>query len=146
MEHEIMRADVHEKIQELRSGRSADEQRQLAVSLLQTILVQFSREWEALKGKREDEDWLLQADRLIDYYSHLLSDVANELYDLLPEEIRSHTWGISADMLKTANMLHLMGVNAESRDRADELAERAMQLSGMFETRRREEQAPAETG
>ncbi len=140
-----MRADIHEKIQELRSGRSVDEQRRLAVSLLQTILVQFSQEWEALKEEKGAEDWLLQADRLIDYYSHLLSDVTNELYDLLPEQIRTYTWGISTDMLKTANMLHLMGVSEESRERADELAVRAMRLSGMFESGRREEQAPAET-
>ncbi|HZD43853.1 MAG TPA: hypothetical protein VE134_07325 [Methanomicrobiales archaeon] len=146
MEHEIMRSDVMQKLKELRSGRSVEDQRELALSLIQTTLVQFSREWNALKEERGSEAWLLSADRLIDYYSHLLTDMTTDLSDLLPEDLRSYTWEFSADMIKTANILHIMGVSESTREQADTLADEAIRLSKQFEPGRGAEAGKAPAG
>jgi signal transduction histidine kinase len=133
MEHDDMLADVRKKIEDLRSGKTEEEQTSLARSLIQTLLVQFNEDWHSFqRAGEEDEEWLQKADRLIDYYSHLMTDASNEVHDLLDGALVRDVWDLSGEMLKTANVFHLMGTAEEYRARGDVLADRALALSEIF--------------
>ena len=106
-----------------------DEQQRLAQATIQRVLVQFHRDWTALRSRKNGERWRSAANALLDQYSHQLYDIVHEVQAFLEEDLFWQIRTLSADMIKTTNILYMIGYDAEYRERGDVLAQEAIRYA-----------------
>jgi hypothetical protein len=130
MNSEEISEDVWKEVRKACADRGPEEQEKIAVAVVKLVLSRFSHDWEVIRRHPADEEeWLAMVDPMIDRYAHLISDIYSEIRELLEGEIVSELRDLSADMIMTANILHMMGVGEEYRLRVDDLIRRAQEIT-----------------
>jgi hypothetical protein len=143
MNSEEISEDVWREIRTACAGRGPEEQEKIAVAVTKLVLSRFVHDWEVIRRHPADEEeWLAMVDPMLDRYAHLISDIYSEICELLEEEMVSELRELSADMIMTANILHMMGAGEEYRLRVDDLIRRAQELACKLVQERGELSAP----
>ncbi|MCC7565626.1 MAG: hypothetical protein KO206_05035 [Methanomicrobiaceae archaeon] len=113
--------------------RTPEEQKMIAAAAVRQMLDRFCSDWHAIMTGIEREEWLASADTVIDRHSHQMTDLSNDLFGMLEDDLIGDIRALSAEMIKTANILHMLGSPEEFRVRGAELARRAKALSMKLE-------------
>jgi hypothetical protein len=120
-----------------------EEQQKIARGIIRRLLIQFHQEWTDLLTRESDETWVQTANALLDRYSHQLYDVVRDLETIIEEDLVVEVRCLSADMIKTTNILIMVNCEEECRKRGEILAkavlrqaERCLALRGTAEERR----------
>jgi hypothetical protein len=103
-----------------------EEQQMMARGIIRRMLVQFHREWTALRESESGEAWITTANALLDRYSHQLYDIVCDTEAIVGEDLAVEIRCLSADMIKTTNILIMIGCEEECRERGDTLAKEAL--------------------
>jgi len=103
-----------------------EEQQRMALWIIRRLLVQFHREWTALRERECDDAWIRAANALLDRYSHQLYDIVRDTEAIVGEDLAVEIRCLSADMIKTTNILIMIGCEEECRERGDTLAKEAL--------------------
>ena len=98
----------------------------MALWIIRRLLVQFHREWTALRERECDDAWIRAANALLDRYSHQLYDIVRDTEAIVGEDLAVEIRCLSADMIKTTNILIMIGCEEECRERGDTLAKEAL--------------------
>jgi hypothetical protein len=106
--------------------RAFDEQQTIARGLIRRMLVQFHREWTDLAEKEGGAARVLATNALLDRYSHQLYDCICDMEATLGEDLAVEIRCLSADMIKTANVLVMIGYGEERREHSEALAKEAL--------------------
>jgi len=143
MKSEEISNDVWAEIRVACAGRRPDEQERIVIGVVKLVLSRFSSDWEVIREQPVGEEaWLAVVDPMIDRYAHLMADISSECRGVLEEGLVSELRDLSADMIMTANILHMMGVGEEYRLRVEDLIRRAQDLFHRLAQNRRELSAP----
>jgi len=103
-----------------------EEQQRMALWIIRRLLVQFHREWTALRERECDDAWIRAANALLDRYSHQLYDIVCDVKAIVGDEVAVEIRCHSADMIKTTNILVMLGCSEECCRRGDALAREAL--------------------
>lgn len=114
----------------------------MARGIIRRLLIQFHQEWTALQARESDETWVPTANALLDRYSHQLYDIVRDMETIVEKDLIVEIRCLSADMIKTANILIMVDCEEECRKRGENLAkavrhqaERCLALQRKAETR-----------
>lgn len=110
----------------LLDGRALDEQQAMARGIIRRMLVQFHREWADLVAGESGPARVLAANALFDRYSHQLYDAVCGMEAVVGEDLAVEIRCLSADMIKTTNILLMIGCGEECRAESDALAKEAL--------------------
>jgi len=102
------------------------EEEMMARGSIRRMLVQFHREWTTLREREEGTAWVPAANALLDRYSHGLYDIICDIEAVIGEDLAVTIRCLSADMIKTTNILIMTGCEEECRRRGDALAKEAL--------------------
>ncbi len=133
-------------VQSARAVDPCSEQQSAVMALISRVLMDFHSDWNLLRQEKKGEDWLSAANALLDCYSHEMYDLARAIQGILAEDMECHIRALSADMITTTNICHMVGCDREYLERGDELAERARHSADWFVLRcriRQRVQVPA---
>ncbi len=109
------------------SNRQAlDEQQTMARGIIRRMLVQFHREWLDVVERESGMARALATNALLDRYSHQLYDVICDMEAILGEDLAVEIRCLSADMIKTANILIMIDCGKECREHNDALVKEAL--------------------
>ena len=103
-----------------------DEQQKVALWIIRRMLVQFHREWTGLRERESSGAWVSVANALLDRYSHQLYDVICDVEAVISDDLAVDIRCLSADMIKTANILIMIDCKEECCRRGDALAKEAL--------------------
>lgn len=103
-----------------------DERQITAHGIIRQMLIQFNKEWGALQDQERDEAWLGSANALLDHYSHQLYDIVHDIKPVVTDDFATEIQCLSADMIKTTNILIMIGCKDECRERGSTLAAEAL--------------------
>ncbi|MCK9298981.1 MAG: hypothetical protein M0P21_08465 [Methanoculleus sp.] len=117
----IRRADLA-----LLERRPFDEQQTIAREIIRGMLTQFHREWTDLQTRESDAARVHATNSLLDRYSHQLYDVVCDMEAVLGEDLVVEIRCLTADMIKTTNVLIMLGCGEECRAESDALAKEAL--------------------
>ncbi len=106
--------------------RALDEQQAMAMGIIRRMLVQFYREWTDLVAEESGAARILAANTLFDRYSHQLYDAVCGMETVVGEDLAVEIRCLSADMIKTTNVLLMIGCGEECRAESDALAKEAL--------------------
>ncbi len=106
--------------------RPLDEQQTIAREIIRRMLVQFHREWTDLQGRESGAARVLASNALLDRYSHQLYDTICDMEAILGEDLAVEIRCLTADMIKTTNILIMLGCGEECREESDALAKEAL--------------------
>lgn len=124
-----------------------EEQQKMAQGIIRRMLVQFHQEWAGLRSRESGEAWVAAANALLDRYSHQLYDTVRDVEAIVGEDLAVEIRCLSADMIKTTNVLIMIGCEDECRERGDTLAKEALRhaeqcLKRLAGRNEREEEVP----
>ena len=94
--------------------------------IIRRLLVQFHREWTDLEEKENNATWVPAANALLDRYSHQLYDIICDVGAIVDEDFAVEIRCLSADMIKTTNILIMVGRGEECRRRGDAIAKEVL--------------------
>jgi uncharacterized protein YukE len=143
MEFECICDDIKGGIHAARDSGTGEEQRRVVQGWIRTALTRYDEDWRALRREEWNDDWLDTMDRVIDCYSHLMTDVAEAARDVIGEELNREIWNLASGMIESANILHMMGVEEPYISRADGIASWAAALAQKLPELRETPAAPA---
>jgi len=106
--------------------RPFEEQQAIAREIIRGMLVQFHREWADLQAGEIGAARVHAANTLLDRYSHQLYDVICDMEAVLGEDLAVEIRCLTADMIKTTNVLIMLGCGEECRAESDALAKEAL--------------------
>ncbi len=106
--------------------RTPEEQQTMARGIIRRMLVQFQREWTDLGERESGGARVFAVNALLDRYSHQLYDVVCDVEAILGEDFAEEIRCLSADMIKTTNILIMIGCGEECREHSDALAKEAL--------------------
>ncbi|MDK2891387.1 MAG: hypothetical protein PWR21_2019 [Methanoculleus sp.] len=110
----------------LLSERPFDEQQTIAREIVRRMLVEFHREWTDLQGRESGKALILASNALFERYSHQLYDAICGMESILGEDLAVEIRCLTADMIKTTNILIMLGCGEECRAESDALAKEAL--------------------
>lgn len=110
----------------LLSERPFSEQQTIAREIVRRMLVEFHREWTDIQGRESGKAQILASNALFDRYSHQLYDIICEMESILGEDLAMEIRCLTADMIKTTNVLIMLGCGEECREESDALAKEAL--------------------
>lgn len=143
MEFECICDDIKGGIRAALGTGTGEEQRRAVQGWIRTALTRYDEDWRALRQEEWNDDWLDTMDRVIDCYSHLMTDVAEVARDVIGEELNREIWNLASGMIESANILHMMGVEEPYLSRADGIASWAAALAQKLPERRETSAATA---
>lgn len=129
MEFECICDDIKEGIRTALGTGTGEERRRSVQGWIRTALTRYDDDWRALRKEEWSEDWIATMDRVIDCYSHLMTDVAEVARDVIGEELNREIWNLASGMIESANILHMMGAEEQYLTRADGIAAWAAALA-----------------
>ncbi len=129
-------AEIMGKLRAVRLKEKA-EQQTIALTLVRKALIRFCDDWKTIRERRTEEGWLSAADECLDRYAHQIYDMAREVCDLLPDDMACDIRALCTEMIKTANILHMIGYDEEYQIRGDRLAEEVLMHCERYERRGR---------
>ncbi|MDD2253783.1 MAG: hypothetical protein PHC67_08785 [Methanoculleus sp.] len=103
-----------------------EDRETVARGIIRRMLVQFHREWTDLAEQERDGAWVLAANTLLDRYSHQLYDIIRDLEAIVDDDLAAEIRGLSAEMIKTTNILIMIDCREECRRQGDALAKEAL--------------------
>ena len=108
--------------------RALEEQQAITREIIRRMLVQFHREWTDLAESESGASWVLAATALLDRYSHQLYDAVCDAGATLGEDLAVEIRCLSADMIRTTNILVMFGCGEECRERSEDVVKEAILL------------------
>ncbi|NLM81387.1 MAG: hypothetical protein GX191_01900 [Candidatus Methanoculleus thermohydrogenotrophicum] len=103
-----------------------EERQVMALGIIRRVLIQFHKEWTALRDQGSGEAWVAAANALLDRYSHQLYDIVRDVETVVAEDFATEIRCLSADMIKTTNILVMTNCEEDCRERGDTLAKEAL--------------------
>jgi len=103
-----------------------EDRETVARGIIRRMLVQFHREWTDLAEQERDGAWVLAANTLLDRYSHQLYDIIRDLEAIVDDDLAAEIRGLSAEMIKTTNILIMIDCREECRRQGDALSKEAL--------------------
>ncbi|MDK2916743.1 MAG: hypothetical protein PWR25_1300 [Euryarchaeota archaeon] len=106
--------------------RGLDARQTMARGIIVRMLVRFRREWDELRERESGSARVLASNAMLEECSHRLYNCACEMKTALGDELAAELRCISAEIIKTANILIMLGCAEECREKSETLAEEAL--------------------
>ncbi|BBL67372.1 hypothetical protein [Methanoculleus chikugoensis] len=106
--------------------RGLDERQTMARGIVMRVIVRFHREWDELREQESGSARVLASNAMLERCSHQLYNTACDMRALLGEELAGELRCLSADIIKTANILIMLGCGEECREESETLAKEAL--------------------
>jgi len=106
--------------------RGLDERQTMARGIVMRMIVRFHREWDELRERESGSARVLASNAMLERCSHQLYNTACDMRTVLGEELAGELRCLSADIIKTANILIMLGCGEECREESETLAEEAL--------------------
>ncbi|MDN7024545.1 hypothetical protein FGU65_06530 [Methanoculleus sp. FWC-SCC1] len=123
---------IQRALAEARSCDVAEERLSRVLDLIQRTLIEFHNDWSALCREENGDAWVTAADECFDCYSHQLYDMAWYVQDILAEDLVWHLRTLSAEMIKTVNICHMLRCEDTFRERGSRMAREARHSADLF--------------
>ncbi|WP_243670176.1 hypothetical protein [Methanoculleus chikugoensis] len=95
--------------------------------IVMRVIVRFHREWDELREQESGSARVLASNAMLERCSHQLYNTACDMRALLGEELAGELRCLSADIIKTANILIMLGCGGEEcREESETLAKEAL--------------------
>ena len=106
--------------------RDFDEREMMTRGIILRMIVRFHREWDELRERESGSARVLASNAMLERCSHQLYNTACDMRTVLGEELAGELRCLSADIIKTANILIMLGCGEECREESETLAEEAL--------------------
>lgn len=106
--------------------RDFNERQTVARGIIRRMLIQFHREWGEIRERESGSARVLASNAMLDRCSHQLYNTACDMQTVLGEELAGELRCLSADIIKTANVLIMLGCGEECREESETLAKEAV--------------------
>ena len=103
-----------------------DEQQTMARGIIVRMIVRFHREWNELREKESGSARVFASNAMLEQCSHQLYNCACDMRMVLGEELAGELRCLSAEIIKTANILIMLGCGEECRKESETLAQEAL--------------------
>ncbi|MDD3070000.1 hypothetical protein [Methanoculleus horonobensis] len=103
-----------------------DEQQTMARGIIVRMIVRFHREWDELRERESGSARVLASNAMLEQCSHQLYNCACDMRAVLGEELAGELRCLSAEIIKTANILIMLGCGEERRKESEIFAQEAL--------------------
>ena len=103
-----------------------DEPQSKARGIIVRMIVRFHREWDELRERESGSARVLASNAMLERCSHQLYNTACDMRAVLGEDLAGELRCLSAEIIKTANFLIMLGCGEERRKESESFAQEAL--------------------